>query len=408
MEKPGVADPRLPKRNITLLYVLSVLAGLSFIYDEILILYYQSFHLTYVQVSITLITTSAFMIAFEAPSGAFADLYGKKKSAILGSVIAITSYLLQFFSTGFIIFLVAHAFWGISVTFFSGTLIAFLHDTLKMLGKEVSFVRYNARYEGTILGTTIITAFLGPVVYTLNKRLPFLFSALFTCVYLVICFFLHEPETTTVKKYSFKTHYKQIKDGITFVGKESGVLWLVLFSLIGITVSRVTGEMIASPYLLQIGYSIQDLGIIALVATSIQVCFIFLTPRLENKLGKTFSWAFIVASIGALLFIMLIVTNVFFALILGLFWGAISFNDLIIQNRLALLTTKENRATVISIHSMVLSIYGIILLPVFGMLMDDTSLEMTILVLGLMVVILGPVFLLTRKKKQKQCIKTRG
>ncbi|MFX0103826.1 MAG: MFS transporter [Candidatus Hodarchaeota archaeon] len=397
MMQPKLDNTQLYKRNITLLYVLSILAGLSFIYDPILTLYYQSFKMNYLQVSLTLITTSIFIIIFEAPSGAFADLYGKKKSTIIGAILAIVHYLIQFLSTGFIMFLVANVFWGISVTFFSGALIAFLHDTLKSLGKEDAFVKYNSRYEGTILGITILTGFLGPFVFYINKRLPFLFSLLFGTIYLIICFFLHETETRTVKQYSIREHYRQMKEGFIFISRKKGLLWLVFFSIIGIIVSRVVGVIVNSPYIIEIGFSLQYLGWIGLVGTSIQVLFILLTPKLEKLVGKKFTFVLIVFGIGGLLLLLLLVTNFLIAIIFGFFWGIISFNDIIIQNHLTLQTTKDNRATVISIHSMMLAIYGIILLPVFGLLTDITSLAITILILAGMVLVLGPVFLLARK-----------
>lgn len=73
------------KSNLWKFYIASILGGFAYFYNGVHTLYYRHFHLSFEQIGFLV---SAYMIAMlicEIPTGSFADVYGKKKSILIGS-----------------------------------------------------------------------------------------------------------------------------------------------------------------------------------------------------------------------------------------------------------------------------------------------------------------------------------
>lgn len=104
------------------------------------------------------------VLLFEVPSSYLADLWGRKKTMLLGIIFS----LLQW-----VIFLFAHDFWwfafgmflyGISFACFSGTDEALLYDTEKELGQESGTLAKLGKYKAAVTTFKIITPILGALI----------------------------------------------------------------------------------------------------------------------------------------------------------------------------------------------------------------------------------------------------
>ncbi|MAH47592.1 hypothetical protein CMI37_17355, partial [Candidatus Pacearchaeota archaeon] len=187
-------ERELFSKNIILFYFITLFGGLAFIYDLILVIYYQSFGLSFFQISIVLILTSIFTLIFEIPTGAFADLYGKKKSLLIGSFAFLLSFLIVLFSQNFLSFIIAGSVLGISFAFNSGADSALIYDSLKKIGRKKDYLKIKARLSVIFLTTTLFSVFFGPYLYSINKFIPIFLTGAFGFFSFMFTLFLYETK----------------------------------------------------------------------------------------------------------------------------------------------------------------------------------------------------------------------
>ena len=100
---------------------------------------------------------------FEIPTGVFSDRIGRKQTMVYGALSSCIGTL--FIAWGSYLFLVLGAvFLGIARSFYSGNNEAFLHDSLKQLGKENEFSTYLAKTNAPFQIAMGISAITGSII----------------------------------------------------------------------------------------------------------------------------------------------------------------------------------------------------------------------------------------------------
>lgn len=84
-------------------------------------------------------------LLFEVPSGAAADLLGRRNVMALGRLCAAASSLFMIFSNGFVGFAIGMVLAALSYNLNSGTEEALLYDSSKMAGEEKNYIKINSR-----------------------------------------------------------------------------------------------------------------------------------------------------------------------------------------------------------------------------------------------------------------------
>ena len=77
-------------------------------------------------------------LLLELPTGALADLIGRKKTVIIGRVCGVIGFAIYSVATNFWLFLIAAIFYHANWAFESGALSALLYDSLQENGNERS------------------------------------------------------------------------------------------------------------------------------------------------------------------------------------------------------------------------------------------------------------------------------
>lgn len=198
----------------------------------------------------------------EVPTGAFADIFGRKKSVVLGCFTLSLSMLVYFLGNSFLIFVAAEMIGALGLTFLSGALEAWVVDTLAYHGYdgELSHV-FRREVYATQFGV-IFGSLLGGYLGEHDLALPWLASAVTTFVVGIYAFFvLQEHETKREKfKFSFAPLRKTIRDSISFGYQKKSVWFVVLFGML-LAVS-VQGMNMQWPFVFQntYGFSTASLG----------------------------------------------------------------------------------------------------------------------------------------------------
>jgi MFS family permease len=106
------------------------------------IIFFQERGLNLMEVFLINSIFSIGVAVLEVPTGAIADMIGRKKSLILGVFTWIISYLLFFYGWGFLALTVAYLTWALGSALTSGADTALIYDILHKNNKNDDFKKY--------------------------------------------------------------------------------------------------------------------------------------------------------------------------------------------------------------------------------------------------------------------------
>lgn len=130
------------KNQLLKLYSSSVLGNLSLTGAWVAILAARGYTLAEIGIAETVFHITS--LIFEIPSGALADVFGRKKMLIVSSIIRMLANIIMIFSNDLFTVCLSIAFQALSYNFSSGTGDALAYDSLKLAGAESKFERYES------------------------------------------------------------------------------------------------------------------------------------------------------------------------------------------------------------------------------------------------------------------------
>lgn len=246
------------KHNLRIFYIVELLRSLVFIIP--IWVAFERQYLSLSQVAIVEVVIYATGLMCELPTGAFGDMFGKKKSVALGFVIKSIGLVLFGFSVNFTGFLLYAGLTGLGDAFISGSQEALLYDTLKQAGKEDLFDKISSKFslvfQSGVAGATIIGGFLGSV----SMQYPiWLYACAFGLSALAIGNAI-EPAIDT-EKFTFKTYTKKIFDGVKELTRTSYILQLSLYYILVGGITWSCQVFFNNTMLVDLGYSSRELGL---------------------------------------------------------------------------------------------------------------------------------------------------
>jgi MFS family permease len=156
------------------------------------------------QFQINSVLATYFVVLFltDVPTGAFADLLGRRRSYVLGASLRVCAFLLYFLAHHYYVFLIAESIDGIGTTFGNGAIDAWGVDALDDAGydglKDRLFSRISQLSTIGFMGSAMIGAYVADI----DIALPWLLGA---AGYLISgavgAFLMHDerPRTTNVR-----------------------------------------------------------------------------------------------------------------------------------------------------------------------------------------------------------------
>lgn len=208
----------LSTHNIKLHYLTSTLRSLYFSVP-IWILFLQT-RISVSELSFLVGFGSLIQLVMELPTGAFADLFGKRVTVILSYFLDALHYLLFAFASSFPQFLFLTIFSGLGEALRSGAKEALVYDSLKQDRVESTFAKINARQSGYFQTGLIFATIAGGFLYDLYYPLPFLLSGLAHLLAGILSFSFIEPKIDTVQ-FTLRNYLSQIRLGVKECFKSS-------------------------------------------------------------------------------------------------------------------------------------------------------------------------------------------
>lgn len=368
------------KRNIFLSYFLAV-AKNSWFWLGIWVLYYLRFT-NYAGIGLMEMVLITTMTLSEIPTGAIADLLGKKYALSLSFFIQTIGMFIFAFAPNFSILLLSLFILGIGGTFYSGTIDALIYDSLKENGEELKYHKIISNINSISIITPAICSIIGGFMYRQNPSLPYFSSAVGYFFGLMATLFLIEPKIDTIR-FSLKNFFIQTKLGIRELLKTSDIQKQTLILLsIGFVVV-IADEMLNGFLGVEYGFSEKQLGFLWAAIGIVAALASQLTPSFR-KIFKSNLSIFVV---GILLSLSLLASP-----LIGLFAGGflLMFRSSLqaIFGNLASITINQNteskfRATTLSTFNMIKNIPYVFSAFFLGKLADTYSARTIALYLGL-------------------------
>ncbi len=219
------------KRNISIFYIMEFFSSLYF-----LIPIWVAFELRYItfsQIATLEIIIFASQILLELPTGAFADLLGKKPTIFLGMLITGASYVAFGLSSSFNDLLFSAILTGVGSSLTSGAREAMIFDTLKQVGKENSFDKISSKLSVIFQIGMATATLLGGFMSLIHFRFPpiatgvaMMFGGLFVLK-------LFEPQIDS-EKFTLRNYLRQTKLGFMELFKTKySTLISIFYGLVG-------------------------------------------------------------------------------------------------------------------------------------------------------------------------------
>ena len=377
----------IKSRNIILLYSTTLLQGMMF-FLPILALYYQESLFSVKNVALIFSIEALFSVIFEVPTGAIADLFGRKRTLILATVINILGIAVLSIGGNMAMFVVYAVLVSLARSLNSGTDTALMYDTLKNEGKENFYKKMSGMYMSIWPIGATIGSIVGGYLATISLHTPIFYTLIPFVISLVLNFFLVEPEYEKKTGTTLNGHiWESIKDVLK--NKQ------MLIILSGGVIAWSLGESVH--FLSQIFFQSKQIPILwygYLGAASFSFsslgfyCSHAISERFGNKktvvLSVIFLSLLLIASTltpGYLSIILFALSSFFFGLrspILGHLWNEEA--------------ESRKRATLNSINSLVYQLGVAIVIPIVGYWSDLFSINTAFLLSGLIMLIVSTSF----------------
>src|SRR3989338_8579440 len=198
-------------------------------------------YITLTQIGIVFAMMSIISFFLEIPTGAFADIYGRKASTLVGYFFSGISILLLFFFKSFIGILFFTCTWSIAGTFISGAKESWIIDNIKKKNKGSLIKSFFLKDQFIVGLALVLSGVLGTfVVKKLGIELSWIFAAASFLVTFLVLAFIPEIKTNKKEQLTFKKIFQQSKKSIQY-GLKHNVLFFIFLATFFIILRETFG-----------------------------------------------------------------------------------------------------------------------------------------------------------------------
>ncbi len=362
-------------------------------------------------------------VLFEVPTGALADLLGRKKVIIAGRICSAISSILCLYGQNMWYFAFAFAISAIGQNLNSGSEEALVYDSLKQTGNEKDYLKVRSRLNIIIEVAQGMAIVIGGIIAEYSFPVCYVLSVIIAVISLIPAFIFTEPEAEQKRELTEEAsditesrpapmkdrriaavilnHYKVCADILRSAPKLRKILIFYPMVFTFHTIMFFYGQ----EYFSSLGMNKIQISFIMLLAGIVSCLGAFCSERLLLRLG---SGAKYVMSILMGLSIMAFSNENGAQAIIA--FAAASFANAVLYPIQSQAINERipsgQRATIISVDSMAFSIMMILLFPICGIAADYYDLSAVFLGLGaLQLMLLGLISISDKQIIKKSKIK---
>lgn len=383
-------DKKKLNSNIRKLYLIKGLRSFM-LTIPIIVLFFQENGLTMKQVFLLQSLFSVAVIILEVPTGYFSDIFGRKKSIIIGGILATTGFAIYSQSYTFWGFLLAEIILGFGISFVSGADSAMLYDTLLEKGREWEYKKVEGRGLSMGMFSESIASVIGGLLALVSLRFPLYWDTAITFLVIPVALTLSEPKIQKAEKTesSLKSMLRLVKFSLH---DHKEVKWLIIYSA-SVGASTLTMFWFVQPYLLATKVPLGLFGVSLAILLLTASFFSWNAHKLEKILGRKKSLLLLIVlpALGYLLlssfwFVWSGIFSLFFYVVRGI-------NNPVTLGYINGLIPSDVRATVLSVKNLVGRVMFSVVGPTVGWINDVFSLKIALLSSGATFLVFGLISL---------------
>ncbi|QGY48259.1 MFS transporter [Maribellus comscasis] len=345
----------------------------------VVVLFYQDNGMGMHEIFVLKAIYSVAIVFMEIPSGWMADVWGRKKTLILGSILGSGGFLIYSFSYGFWAFVIAEIILGIGHSFVSGADSAMLFDSLKVSNKTRKYVKLEGRITSVGNFAEAIAGIAGGFLAAVSLRTPFYFQFGVAAIAIPAAFTLVEPKIhSTGQIHTLKKLVQNIK--VTFIQNHNLRIAILLSAVTG--TATLTFAWLVQPFFKAINLPVEMFGIFwTALNLTVGVSSVF-AHSFERFAGKKWSLISIIILLAIGYFFSGITVSVYGLAFLFLFYLVRGLATPILKNYINQYTESEVRATMLSVRNFVIRISFAGIGPLLGYITDHINLTSAFILAG--------------------------
>lgn len=392
------------KQNIKIGYIYNFFLQLN-ITSAIWVLYLAFKGMSLIEIGILESIFHITGLILEIPSGAIADLYGRKFSVVVGRVLNLISCILLITANTFLEFSISFILNSAALNLNSGAAEALIYDSLKELGEEEKYKKIWGQTAFVMSISQGIAILLGGILADVNFLYAYVFGAIIQTIALLVSLKFVEPTSNrkpninNIKQQKENIFINQLKMSIDVLKCRKIILYIIMFSaLLGSL--QTTVFFYSQKFFSDLGYTKTVIAIICFVGSILEAFSSKYAYKIENRFeirGILIGLSTIsIVALTGLAFVAEL--SIAFYLLTNLS-GGLAFTILsdYINGRIP----SESRATILSFESLWFSIFMIGIFPMFGFIAENIGLTLTFGVIAL-IYIPAIIFLIVKLKKHEK------
>jgi MFS family permease len=377
----------IKSRNIPLLYIITFLQGLMF-FLPILSLYFQQTLFTVQNVAIIFAVEAIASAIFEVPTGAIADLFGRKRTMLVAYAIDLGAICILFVGGSMAMFILYAILSALGHALNSGCDSALMYDTLKEEGKEKYYKKISGIYMAIWPLGAAISSIVGGYLAMISLRTSVFYSIFPFVVALLLIFFLIEPK---YKRKAGATMNSHMLESAKDVLKNKQMLVILLGGIVAWSLGESTH------FLSQIFFQYKQIpilwyGYLGAISFGLSSLGFYFSHNISEWLGNKKTVIISIIS-SALLLILATLTPGYIAMALfafsSFFFG---LRSPVLGHLWNIESESRKRATLNSINSLIYQLGVAIVIPMVGYWSDLFSINTAYLISGLIILVVSTSF----------------
>lgn len=377
----------MAKRTIQLYFLFSALYALSFSFiGATYVIFLLARGLNLFEVNLVNVVFYLMVFAFEIPTGAIADVFGRKKSFVISCFITAGANFIYAASHSFWGFALAEATAAVGMTFATGAFQAWLVDRLKYFNYAESLKLIFAREQQITQCSFIVGTIIGAYIAEINIALPWIFGGIVFFITGVLAAIILKEEYFARPRFSLKQnlHLLQttVKTSAAYCRGNKNVLFIMLAGAIFCFATQAP-NMQWQPFFAEFLSDKKHLGFISagifisiMLGSTVSVrYFSCCNERTGLIIASALSGAFIVATAVCAAFLPALIFFMSHELCRGIYRP---IKETYLNNNIP----SDKRATIISFEAMALHLGGAAGLITSGLFAEYASISSAWLISG--------------------------
>lgn len=345
----------------------------------VIVPYWQGLGLSIKEVFLLQGVFGATLIVFDVPAGYFADLFGRKKSLVIGSLISAFGFQLLWLGQNFFDFVIYEVILGIGLSLQSGCDVALLYDGLEALNlADKKAVFLGRRVLAMQIGEGI-ASLLGGFFATISLKLPMILNGITPFATVLFAALLFDGGEKKLQRNSHLENFRYIKRALF---GHSRLLSLLIVAYVFYSFATYCAVWALQPYWKQQGFTLTMFGVLWAMNSFLVGVVGHWAHQIEHRLGSAGS--VIVIALAPILGYLGMGTfggwigvafMIFFPLCRGL-------NMVLFQDGVNTRVPAEIRATTNSIGSLGTRMLFLVFGPLLGLVIDEKGPSLALETMG--------------------------